>query len=71
MLALTDSPTSPLTPIADVTLFAPARSHLLPNSPTAVFALADALIAAVARERPDAVEALKELSESLLWTFFR
>lgn len=71
VLALTDSPTSPLAPIADVTLFAPARSHLLPNSPTAVFALADALIAAVARERPDAVKALKELSESLLWTFSR
>jgi len=71
VLALTDSPTSPLAAIADVTLFAPARSHLLPNSPTAVFALADALIAAVARERPDAVEALKELSESLLWTFSR
>jgi len=69
LLALTDSPTSPLAPVADVTLFAPARSRLLPNSPTAVFALADALIAAVARERPDAVEALKELSESLLWTF--
>lgn len=69
LLALTDGPTSPLAAIADVTLFAPARSHLLPNSPGAVFALADALVAAVARERPDAVEALKELSESLLWTF--
>jgi DNA-binding MurR/RpiR family transcriptional regulator len=69
LLALTDSPTSPLAPIADVTLFAPARSRLLPNSPTAVFALADALIAAVAREHPDAVEALKELSESRLWNF--
>ncbi|MGO4173161.1 MurR/RpiR family transcriptional regulator [Bosea sp. TAF32] len=69
LLALTDGPTSPLASIADVTLFAPARSRLLPNSPTAVFAIADALIAAVARERPDAVEALKELSESLLWTF--
>ncbi len=71
VLALTDSPTSPLAPLADVALFAPARSHLLPNSPTAIFALADALIAAVARERPDAVQALKELSESLLWTFYR
>ncbi len=71
MLALTDSPTSPLAPISDVALFAPARSHLLPNSPTAILALADALIAAIARERPDAVEALKELSESLLWTFYR
>lgn len=69
LLALTDSPTSPLAPLADITLFAPARSRLLPNSPTAVFALADALITAVARERPDAVEALKGLSESLLWTF--
>ena len=71
LLALTDSPTSPLAPVADVTLFAPARSRLLPNSPTAVFALADALIAAVARERPDSAEALRELSESLLWTFHR
>lgn len=71
VLALTDGPTSPLAPMADVALFAPARSHLLPNSPTAIFALADALIAAVARERPDAVEALKELSENLLWTFYR
>ena len=69
MLALTDGPTSPLANIADITLFAPARNRLLPNSPTAIFALADALITAIARERPDAVEALKGLSESLLWTF--
>lgn len=71
VLALTDGATSPLAAIADVTLFAPSRSHLLPNSPTAIFALADALIAAVARERPDSAEALRELSESLLWTFHR
>lgn len=71
VLALTDGPTSPLAPLADAALFAPARSRLLPNSPTAIFALADALITAVARERPDAVDALKELSESLLWTFYR
>lgn len=69
VLTLTDAPTSPLVPVADLTLFAPARNRLLPNSPTAVFALADALITAVACERPDAVEALKDLSESLLWTF--
>lgn len=70
VLALTDSPSSPLVPIADMTLFAPARNRLLPNSPSATFALADAIITAVARERPDAVEALKELSENLLWTFY-
>jgi DNA-binding MurR/RpiR family transcriptional regulator len=71
VMALTDAPSSPLVAIADITLFAPARNRLLPNSPTAAFALADAIIAAVARERPDAVEELKELSESLLWTFYQ
>jgi len=69
VLALTDALTSPLARIADFPLFAPARNRLLPNSPSAIFALADALVTAVARERPDAVEALKDLSESLLWTF--
>lgn len=69
VLCLTDGPTSPLAPIADLALFAPARNPLLPNSPTAILALADALITAVARERPDAVQALKDLSHSLLWTF--
>lgn len=71
VLALTDAPSSPLVPIADMTFFAPARNRLLPNSPTATFALADAIVAAIARERPDAVAALKELSESLLWTFYQ
>ncbi|WP_201861819.1 MurR/RpiR family transcriptional regulator [Microvirga soli] len=71
VLALTDAPSSPLVPIADITFYAPARNRLLPNSPTAAFALADAIVAAVARERPDAVAALKELSESLLWTFYQ
>ncbi len=69
LLAITDAPASPLVPIADVTLFAPARNRYLPNSPTASFAVADALITTLARERPDAVEALKSLSENLLWTF--
>jgi DNA-binding MurR/RpiR family transcriptional regulator len=71
VLALTDAPSSPLVPIADMTFFAPARNRLLPNSPTATFALADAIVAAIARERPDAVAALKELSENLLWTFYQ
>lgn len=71
VLALTDAPSSPLVPIADMTFFAPARNRLLPNSPTATFALADAIVSAIARERPNSVEALKELSESLLWTFYQ
>jgi DNA-binding MurR/RpiR family transcriptional regulator len=69
LLAITDAPSSPLVAVADMTLFAPARNRFLPNSPTAAFAVADALITTLARERPDAVEALKSLSESLLWTF--
>ncbi|MBM1172926.1 hypothetical protein [Microvirga arabica] len=69
MLALIDTPTSPLARVADITLFTPARNRLLPNSPAAIFALADALITVVARERPTAVESLKDLSESLVWTF--
>lgn len=69
LLAITDAGTSPLAAAADVTLYAPSRNRFLPNSPTAAFAVADALVTTLARERPDAVEALKQLSESLIWTF--
>ncbi|MGO4659123.1 MurR/RpiR family transcriptional regulator [Ensifer sp. 2YAB10] len=55
VLVITDSPTSPLAPLADVIFFAPAKSRLLPNSPAAIFALADALIATIAGKRPDIV----------------
>lgn len=55
ILAITDSPTSPLVPVADVVFFAPARNRLLPNSPAAIFALADAIVTAVAATRPDIV----------------
>ncbi len=69
LLAITDKPSSPLLAIADMPLFAQARNNFLPNSPTAAFAVADALITTLARERPDAIEALKALSESQLWLF--
>ncbi len=69
LLAITDKPSSPLVALADMTLFAPARNNFLPNSPTAAFAVAEALITTLARERPDAVEALKNLSENQLWMF--
>jgi len=71
ILALTDGLVSPLAQVADLTLFAPAGSRLLPNSPSAIFAVADALITVVARERPDSAEALRGLSESLIWEFHR
>lgn len=69
LLASTDTPTSPLALVADITLFAPARNRLLKNSPTAICALADALITVVVHDQPAAVESLKDLSESMLWTF--
>ncbi|MFD1624845.1 MurR/RpiR family transcriptional regulator [Azospirillum griseum] len=69
LVALTDVPTSPLARIADICLYTPARALLLPNTPTAAFAVADALITTVARERPEAVENLKNLSENRFWTF--
>lgn len=69
LLAITDKPSSPLVALADMTLFAPARNNFLPNSPTAAFAVAEALITTLARERPDAVEALKAMSENQLWMF--
>ncbi len=55
ILAITDSPTSPLVQVADTIFFAPARNRLLPNSPAAIFALADAIVTAVAARRPDIV----------------
>ena len=41
---------TPAVPLADMTFFAPARNSFLPNSPTAAFAVADALITTLARE---------------------
>ena len=61
ILAITDSPTSPLVPVADTIFFAPARNRLLPNSPAAIFALADAIVTAVAARRPDIVASTIEI----------
>ncbi|MEJ5087206.1 MurR/RpiR family transcriptional regulator [Brucella pseudogrignonensis] len=62
ILVLTDSPTSPLASLADVVLYATATSDFLPNSPSAIFALSEAIVATVAEQRPDIVESLRKIS---------
>jgi DNA-binding MurR/RpiR family transcriptional regulator len=61
ILVLTDSPTSPLVPLADSVIYATARSELLPNSPSAIFAVSEAIVATVAEQRPDIIEALRKI----------
>ncbi|MCA0401820.1 MAG: MurR/RpiR family transcriptional regulator [Proteobacteria bacterium] len=69
LLAITDSATSPVARVCDLTLFAPSDGGHLPNSPTALFAIADALVAAIAQQQPGSAAALKALSTKLFWTF--
>lgn len=47
VVAITDSPASPLAPLADRTLFAPADHPVLPSSFVAPLAVAEALVAAL------------------------
>ncbi|WP_421566147.1 MurR/RpiR family transcriptional regulator [Ochrobactrum sp. EDr1-4] len=61
ILILTDSPTSPLASLANSVLYATAKSELLPNSPSAIFTVAEAIVATVAEQRPDIVESLRKI----------
>lgn len=61
ILILTDSPTSPLASLADSVIYATAKSELLPNSPSAIFTVAEAIVATVAEQRPDIVESLRKI----------
>ncbi|MDR6433567.1 MurR/RpiR family transcriptional regulator [Brucella pseudogrignonensis] len=61
ILVLTDSPTSPLASLANSVIYATAKSELLPNSPSAIFTVAEAIVATVAEQRPDIVESLRKI----------
>jgi len=61
VLVITDSPTSPLASLTDIVLYATAKSEFLPNSPSAIFALSEAIVATVAEQRPDIVESLRKI----------
>jgi len=66
VLALTDSPNSPLMPLATVALFAQADSQYFANSEVSVLALIEALCSAVSHSAKDALQAATRLAESVL-----
>ncbi|WP_346831664.1 MurR/RpiR family transcriptional regulator [Pseudomonas abietaniphila] len=66
VLAITDSPASPLANIAHHTLFAEASHPVLISSNAAVLALIEGLVAAVMTRNKEAVRLSAELTESVL-----
>lgn len=66
VLAITDSPASPLTPIARHVLFAPADHPVLTSSNIAVLALIEGLVAGVMTRNKEAVKLATELTESVM-----
>jgi len=70
LLALTDGPTSPLAPLADIALYAQAANRLSANSDATVLALIEALCGAVAHRAERPVKAAAEMTEFLLpWLY--
>ena len=70
LLALTDGPTSPLAPLADISLYANAGNRLSANSEATVLALIEALCGAVSYRSVRAVKAAAEMTEFLLpWLY--
>ncbi|MDF9892958.1 UNVERIFIED_ORG: DNA-binding MurR/RpiR family transcriptional regulator [Pseudomonas vranovensis] len=66
VLAITDSPASPLAPIARHTLFAAADHPVLTSSSIAVLALIEGLVAGVMARNKEAVQLATELTESVM-----
>ncbi|UXY50586.1 MurR/RpiR family transcriptional regulator [Pseudomonas tohonis] len=66
VLAITDSPVSPLVRLAEQVLFAPADHPVLISSNTVVLALIESLVAAVMTRNKEAVKLAAELTESVL-----
>ncbi|WP_298012825.1 MurR/RpiR family transcriptional regulator [uncultured Castellaniella sp.] len=71
VLALTDKPSSPLVPLADICLYAATQRQLLSNSETAVLGLIEALSAAVAHQSQHSLVAAAQLAESVMpWLIY-
>jgi DNA-binding MurR/RpiR family transcriptional regulator len=66
VLAITDSPASPLTGIAEHTLFAPCDHPVLTSSNIAVLALIEGLVAGVMARNKETVKLATELTESVM-----
>jgi DNA-binding MurR/RpiR family transcriptional regulator len=66
LLALTDSPASPLAPLASVALYAQTHSQYFSNSEAGVLVLIEALCSAVAHSAKGSLQAATQLTESVL-----
>jgi len=66
VLALTDEPTSPLVPLADVTLYAHVSRQVAPTSNATVLALLEALVAALAHRTEGAVQRAEAMARGVL-----
>ncbi len=65
VIALTDRPTSPIAPLADVALYCQTETNYRPNCETSVLALVEALTSAVALQVPDAVQSARRTLQVL------
>ncbi|WP_083745589.1 MurR/RpiR family transcriptional regulator [Variovorax sp. KK3] len=66
VLALTDRPSSPLAPLADITLYAQTETRFRPNCETSVLALVEALTSAVALRAPGAFQAASKVVQTVM-----
>lgn len=70
VLALTDRPTSPVAPMADVALYANTESTYNPNSESTVLALIEALCVAVALRAEGSLKAAAKVAEFVMpWLY--
>ena len=65
VLVLTDRPSSPLAPLADVALYAQTETRYRPNCDTSVLALIEALVSAVALRTPGAFHRASSVMQSV------
>jgi DNA-binding MurR/RpiR family transcriptional regulator len=66
ILALTDRPSSPLAPLAEITLYAQTETRFRPNCETSVLALVEALTSAVALRAPGAFQAASKVVQTVM-----
>lgn len=66
VLALTDRPSSPVAPLADVVLYAQTETRYRPNCETSVLALIEALTSAVALRAPEAYQAASKVVHAVM-----
>lgn len=66
IIALTDSPTSPLAPLSDLTLYLHATSRFSANSDSTIHAVIEALCAAVARQAKNSFKSATAMTEFVL-----